>query len=208
MSIVEKIMDGLIADIGNMPNEAYLSEADFQFQFANKAKELGAKNVIIEYPFKFVGEKARKHIDVFFEFEETMYFVELKYKTRLFKGVTRHVCNGGFSLANQYAQNDSMFAFRKDIERMENLRKTEGFNSAKTYCVFLTNNQNYWDVHDKEKGIAAVALTDNSVIGGRENQEGYKNKTLNIENTYKLVWKDFKKLGEDQKMRYLIVECK
>lgn len=204
MSIVEKIMDGLIADIGNMPNEAYLSEADFQFDFANKAKELGAKNVVIEYPFEFADEKARKHIDVFFEVEGTKYFVELKYKTCLFKGVTRHGCDNDLSLANQSAENDSMFAFREDVARMEKLLRTDGFSSAKAYCVFLTNSHGFWSEHKDGSVIETVALA--SVIS--KGNLTYNEKAIHTENTYKLQWKDFKKLGEDQKMRYLIVECK
>ncbi len=204
MNFIERIMEELIAEIGGMPNEAYLSESDFQFEFANKAKALGAERVVIELPFQFGEGEARKRIDVYFEYEGVEYYVELKYKTTLFKGLTRYGVKMELPLANQSAENDAMFAYRKDVERMEGLPASREGKAVKAYCVFLSNYHGFWEAHKKGSVIADVQLNDKIKSGKLK----YKDKSVDIANEYTLVWKDFKKLGDTQMMKYLIVECK
>ena len=205
MNFIERIIAELQKDIGNMKDEAYLSEADFQFEFANKAKALGAEKVIIELPVMFAGDTTRKHIDVCFEYEGVKYYVELKYKTCLFKDVTRYGVKTGLPLTNQSAENDAMFAFRQDVERMEKLLASNNDGSIKAYCVFLTNYHGFWEAHREGSVIARVQLSDEI---NAEHLDYVNGKSTEISNVYQLVWKDFKKLGTDQLMRYLIVECK
>ena len=201
--MVEKIIEELRKDIANLENEAYLSEADFQFAFARKAEELGAKRVIVEFPYTFEKDKVRKHIDVFFEYEDEEYYVELKYKTKCFGTATR-LGKDGFVLSNQAAINDAMFYFRKDIERLERLLEEKNGDKVNAYCVFLTNNHLVWKPH-KGGGVAKVQLCDSIRPGLVEYK---KDKEFDIANSYQLDWHDFKKLGDDQVMRYLIVDCK
>ena len=203
MNFIERIMEELIAEIGGMPNEAYLSESDFQFEFANKAKALGAERVTIELPFKHGEKDTRKRVDIFFVYEGVEYYLELKYKTTLFKEVTRYGVKPGLALAKQSAENDSMFAFRKDIERMEKLLASKKDKAVKAYCVFLSNYNGFWESH-KGPEISKIQLNDKIKAGKLE----YKDKSVDIANEYTLVWKDFKKLGDTQMMKYLIVECK
>ena len=205
MNFIERIIAELQKDIGNKPNEAYLSESDFQFEFANKAKALGAEKFLIELPYVFDGDTTRKRIDVYFEYEGTKYYVELKYKTCLFKDLTRYGMKTELPLANQSAENDAMFAFREDVERMEKLLLSKSGESVKAYCVFLSNYHGFWERHLEGSVISSVQLSDEI----KAEHLKYKNeKSTDISNVYSLVWKDFKKLGAEQVMRYLIVECK
>lgn len=204
MNFVEQVIKELIGEIGGMPNEAYLSESDFQFEFANKAKVLGAERVIVELPFQFGKDEARKRIDVYFMYEGTEYYVELKYKTTLFKGLTRYGVKTELPLAKQYAENDAMFAYRKDVERMETLLTSREGKAAKAYCVFLSNYHGFWEAHKTGSVVVDVQLNDKIKSGKLK----YKDKSVDIANEYTLVWKDFKKLGDTQMMKYLIVECK
>ena len=201
--IVEKIIEEMKKDIEGLENEAYLSEADFQFAFARKAEELGAKRVIVEYPYTFKKDRVRKHIDVFFEYEDEEYYVELKYKTKYFGTATR-LGKDEFVLSNQAAINDAMFYFRKDIERLERLLEEKNGDKVNAYCVFLTNNHLVWEPH-KECRVANVQLCD-SIKPGLVKYK--KDKEFDISNSNQLDWHDFKNLGKDQEMRYLIVKCK
>ncbi len=204
MNFIERIMEELIAEIEEMPNEAYLSESDFQFVFANKAKALGADRVTIELPFKYGRKDTRKRVDIFFVYEDTEYYVELKYKTTLFNGLTRYGVEMELPLANQSAENDAMFAYRKDVERMEGLLTSREGKAVKAYCVFVSNYHGFWETHKEGSVIADVQLNDKIKSGNLK----YKDKSVDIANEYTLVWKDFKKLGDNQMMKYLIVECK
>lgn len=187
--MVERIIKALQRDLDRWPNDIYLSEADFQFAFAEKAKELGAINVIVEYPYVFNEENTRKHIDVYFQYNDTEYFIELKYKTRRLDNVTRFG-NPMQCLRDQAAGNDAMFSFRKDVVRMETLLNERNGN-ANAYCLFLTNNSYIWNNHNRGNNVNSVSLANIILEGSIEYESRREIHNLTTNNEYRLQWNEF-----------------
>jgi hypothetical protein len=170
------ILNETINDVKNSLNNngAYLSEADFQFSFAQSlAKNKDIKNtIILEYPImrKTLYEKAcnecknslkgkdRSFIDLYFKHGEEEYFIEFKYKLEeILKDnepykICRHKeCGDEFTIKHQGAVYIGRHEIYEDIERMENLKKIKP--NAKTFVVLVTNDHLYWDkgkTRDKE----------------------------------------------------------
>ena len=160
---LEKIKGGM---------EIYLNEDDFKFSFANALRECGVDDVILEYPI-FTAElyekkpavkdaffrsykvadgdkedrysKDRTRIDIRFRHNDTEYFVELKYK-QLETEVTRY--EKGFTLRDQSAQDDGMYAIHEDIERMEAIKLTKDHKECMAFCIFITNDESYMKPHN------------------------------------------------------------
>lgn len=185
MCIVDEIIKGLKDDLEKSDNEIFLSEADLQFCFAQKAKEKGAENIVLEYPintselykgnedikeaFNFCNKdinKDKTYIDVKFEYNNEVYFVELKYKTSELDCVTRHG-HSDFKLFEQSACNLGLYAIYEDIERMENIieapcivEKYKNKNKLHSYILAITNDYGYWKPHKKSSYISNVSLED------------------------------------------------
>lgn len=191
--IVFRIMEDLQKDMTK--NEAFLSEGDFQYSFAKVSEKLGASNVVIEYPYEL--NKTRKHADVSFAYEEKRYFVELKYKTINCTGVMRHGENAP-DLKKQGAENDSMYYFYSDIEKMERLTGITANSVA--FCIFLTNNRSFLVGHNGSQN-GKVSLENGSKT--KKGSINYSDKrTLLIEHSYDIGWKSF----NDGVFKYLAIE--
>lgn len=203
--MIERIIEGLQNDLAQWPNDIYLSEADFQFAFAEKAKEFGATNVIVEYPYVFNEENTRKHIDVYFQCDGTEYFIELKYKTKKLDNVTRFG-EPMPSLRDQAAGNDAMYSFRKDVVRMETLLAEKGENT-RTFCLFLTNSSYIWNNHNRGENVNSVSLANNILSGPIKYESRGKIHHLTTNNEYILQWNDFKRIN-NREFKYLLVECR
>lgn len=147
--------------------EIFLSEADFKFNFAQIAKDLGAEDIIIKYPiltkdlYKNSSENCikdiknsyncknseerfladRTFIDLYFKYNSKEYFIEFKYKLRC---PNCEVIRYGmpFKIKTQSANNIARYQVYEDIERMENIRKNRDCNS---FVVFITNEKEYWE---------------------------------------------------------------
>lgn len=189
--MINEIMEGLKNEMAG--NEVYVSEGDFQYSFARKAQELGAENVVIEYPYVLDGK--RRHVDVSFVHEGLRYYVELKYKARTQIGVRRY--GEEVNLANQGAQSDAMYTFYSDIDKMERIAN----ENVETYCIFLSNDPSFRNRHNGvQNGL--VSLEDGSVTNHGEIH--YSNRTvLNIANSYRIEWKDF---NDNLSFKYLVIQ--
>ncbi len=106
--IIHEILNDLAKEMeGN--NSIFLSEADFQFCFAQKLLEKGVdrNSIILEYPIKtpdlYENSKEcldckkendnRTYIDLSFQFDNEICFIEFKYKLDdISEEITRHHC--------------------------------------------------------------------------------------------------------------------
>ena len=134
---IEKIAREVIAE------RVYVSEADFQLNFAMKiSREYPQAQVRCEYPV--IEDKKRKHIDIVVELDGKLYPIELKYRTKLLRvkdGATDVI------LANHSAHDDGCYKYLCDVERIGKLRdggfgpSSQSFGEG--YAIFLTNDEKY-----------------------------------------------------------------
>lgn len=193
--IIDRIMEELKNEMKG--NEAFLSEGDFQYSFAKTAERLGGANVVIEYPYDLDG--VRRHADVSFVYDGKRYFVELKYKTTNRSGVMRHGENAP-DLKKQGAENDSMYYFYSDIEKMEGL--TSSSEKPFAFCIFLTNNCSFWSAHN---GVQNKKVSLENGLKTNNGNIDYSDKSrLYIEHQYDIQWINF----NDESFKYLVIAIK
>ncbi len=115
----------------------FVSEADFQLEFAWALKELYPDySVRLEYCPSF---DRKMHIDVLVFTDSGWVPIELKYKT---KGCTIVDREESFVLANHSAKDVNCYLYLKDLQRIEQIRyKAESF--AEGYTIMLTNDPAY-----------------------------------------------------------------
>lgn len=147
--------------------EIFLSESDLQFNFAQVAKDIGAENVIMEYPIKteelyknaclncindikdyynckdkderFGAD--RTFIDLYFKYNNEEYFIEFKYKLKC-PNCTVKRYGKDFYVKTQSANNVCRYQVYEDIERMEHIKNNLPCHS---FVVFITNDKGYWE---------------------------------------------------------------
>lgn len=115
------------------------SEADFQFALAWEIQSAYPDaNVRLEYcPVC----SPNMHIDILVEIGDSIFPIELKYKTRK---ISAFVENESFSLKNQGAQDIARYDILKDLERLEFLMDNlPGYSAG--FAVWLTNDYTYWN---------------------------------------------------------------
>lgn len=240
MCIVDEIINELKTSLNK--NEIFLSEADMQFCFAQIAEKKGATNIILEYPIKTSklydgNERVEKsfefcdknidedktYIDVKFEYNNEIYFVELKYKTSTLENLTRHGYPN-FELFEHGAVNEGLYKIYEDIERMENIIsaqcETERYEgkSIKSYILVLTNDCGYWSKHKEKTYIQNVSL--NQEFTEMENKNECPNskgfdfphisinkkkdeqygRPICLNHQYKINWKFFKSFPDKKEL--------
>ncbi|MFZ5945062.1 MAG: hypothetical protein ACOYVD_13240 [Bacillota bacterium] len=179
----------------------YVSEADFQFSFAWKIKELyPAATVRLEYiPWLF---DVNMHIDIMVFSQERMIPIELKYKTKL----ANVLINGEhIYLKNHSAQDVGRYDFLSDIQRLEGLIASNLYPIDKAYAIMMTNDAGYWNksrksgtadppVDDEFRIHEGIILTgnrcwkENTSAGTKKNRE----KTISLKGAYKVNWTPYK----------------
>lgn len=137
--------------------KVFWSEADFQFAFAWKLKEMlkdsgpqSAINVRLERRVDALekrtdapeqgNEKENSgdiHIDIWVEINEKVYPIELKYKT-----IQCSITDGSeeYKLKQHDASDIGCYLYLKDVERIEHISKSLGDNFGKGYAIMLTND--------------------------------------------------------------------
>lgn len=192
---IDEIINSLSDEMRD--NEAFLSEGDFQYSFAKMAESHGATKVVLERPYNLDGENARKHVDISFEYNDVKYFVELKYKTKQMDGLRRY--GEDIYLTNQWAQNDAMYYFRSDINKMERFLRNN--NNYVAFCIFITNDPAFWRAHNRDQN-ARVSLENGERINA--GILDYSDKpNLDMHHDYRINWQDFNEAGS---FRYLIIQ--
>lgn len=123
---IEKSLQCLLEE-----GRVFVSEADFQFAFAWKIKELypGA-DIRLEYiPWLY---DRNMHIDIAVFMGERMLPIELKYKIKGFTGI---IGSETIRLKNQGAQDVGRYDFLYDVQRMEGIVNGRLYPIQKAYAI-------------------------------------------------------------------------
>lgn len=188
------------------------SEADFQFALAWKIKkEFNDVNVRLEYPI-YENETERMEIDIVLFFDEKMIPIELKYKTKKMEYSGNN--NENYKLKDQVAYNYGCYDYLRDIERIENIIKSETFNGNKGYTIFLTNDEEYKGFPQKDDcDSSAFSFKKGKIEKGEhawkkpETKKEDKQNTIVLKNDYDCEWEIFSNI-KDTEFTYLIHEIK
>lgn len=221
--------EGIVYKILNsMKDDVFLSEADFHFSFAQRAraKDNGAEDVILLYPImsselyrkcehKITAKEndKREYLDLRFKYGDDEYFIEFKYKLSDiyyedkkddYKIKRYPECE--FVIKEQGASNNGRYYIYEDIQRMENIKKVR---DCKSYVVFITNDSKYWRLNGDENKNKQPASYSGFCLGIKKVKINnnillkYKIKDnvhkLFIEKPYPIMWYDFKKIEDEVK---------
>lgn len=162
--------------------KVFWSEADLQFAFAWKLKEMfedsnpqSTINVRLERRADALekrddGKKSGDaYIDIWVEINEKVYPIELKYKT-----IQCSITDGSeeYKLKQHGACDIGCYLYLKDVERIEHISKSLGDNFGKGFAIMLTNDHLYWD---KPKTTPdTTVFRDFRIYDGRKIVEGQK----------------------------------
>ncbi len=205
-------------------NEIFLSEADFQFSFAQELdkvlreeKRIKSPKIILEYPFltkELYSEdditegdtrySNRMCIDLYYEYEGKAVYIEFKYKTKGISGVKRGSSNK-FTLQNHSNVTEQRQGLYKDIERIEHCLKWHKKNSKIKcfgYVVFITNNKSHWD---KESKARKYRLCDEIACKCEITQ---KDEYVCTTKNHKLTWHPFTTENQENKQfKVCLIDC-
>lgn len=135
--------------------KVFWSEADFQFAFAWKLKEMlkysnpqSAINLRLERRADALEKRDDEkksgdaYIDIWVEINEKVYPIELKYKT-----IKCTITDGAeeYKLKQHGACDIGCYLYLKDAERIEHISKSLGDNFGKGFAIMLTNDHLYWN---------------------------------------------------------------
>ena len=135
------------------------SEADFQHELAWEIRSQGHP-IRLEAPLPGSGKRHR--LDILVPLGGRAVAIELKYKTREFRGSVR---GEDFDLLSHSAPDIGRYDFLKDIELLE--RSVLAGADITAYSVLLTNDPAYWTRPRKSRPLDAdFRIHDGAVIGG------------------------------------------
>ncbi|MBP7176102.1 MAG: hypothetical protein KBA53_07805 [Thermoclostridium sp.] len=192
----------------------FVSEADFQFAYAWKIKELYPDaSIRLEY-IPWLYDK-NMHIDIAVFINERMVPIELKYKT---KGFTGNIDGDSITLKNQGAQDIGRYDFLYDVQRMEGISKSGLYPIEKAYAVLLTNDSGYWvksnksgtnkrPVDDEFRIHEGIIITGQRAWKPEAGAGTMRNREvpINIQGEYRIAWNDYRPADKCE-FRYTIVE--
>lgn len=215
--------------------KVFWSEADFQFAFAWKLKEMfedsnpqSTINVRLERRADALekrddGKKSGDaYIDIWVEINEKVYPIDLKYKT-----IQCSITDGSeeYKLKQHGACDIGCYLYLKDVERIEHISKSLGDNFGKGFAIMLTNDHLYWDKPKTSPDTTAFRdfrIYDGRTIPAEQNliwhptsnkQPVWQEKLgpLTLTHNYTINWKDYSKLlnneeGKATPFKYSIIE--
>lgn len=142
--------------------KVFWPEADFQFAFAWKLKEMlkysdpkSDINVRLERRADALEQRTDApeqgnekensgdiYIDIWVEIDKMVYPIELKYRT-----IQCTLKDGSeeYKLKQHGACDIGCYLYLKDVERIEHISKSLGDNFGNGYAIMLTNDHLYWD---------------------------------------------------------------
>lgn len=214
--------------------KVFWSEADFQFAFAWKLKEMlknSAPQSTINVRLERRADALEKrddgknsgdiYIDIWVEINEKVYPIELKYKT-----IQCTITDGSeeYKLKQHGACDIGCYLYLKDAERIEHISKSLGDNFGKGYAIMLTNDHLYWNrpntstdttifrnfrIYDGRKIVAGQKL-DWHPSSNKQPVWQKKLGPLTLTHNYTINWKDYSKLlneeGKAIPFKYSIIE--
>ena len=204
---IDKIIDEL-----KSKRKVFFSESDFQFALAWKIQRHYAKKNIeadirLEYCFQDKDDNKNKYIDIIVKLENTIYPIELKYKTLSFlnektKSRTVKDNNEYYNLKNQGAQDLGRYDYLKDIQRIEQFSKNKDYEKDFEcgYAILLTNDKLYWsetnrDTIDKQFRIDNGFIKTGKLVwtGGATGTTKDRTEAIKLNGKYEINWKDYHK---------------
>ena len=209
------------------------SEDDFKFALAQQIKvRFPNAQIRLEFPFrskktsskanKTIKKKEDKYIDILVSFGNSLFPIELKYKTRTQnkeKILKLEYRNEEFELSEHGAQIENTYRFWRDVWRIENFIK-EKSDSPKGFVIFLTNRLGYSEnegkhASDVEFRIHQGREVKKHILKWQKNTKTAKREefssSIPLNGQYKLDWKDFSNKFPNAPTRcgkfiYLLVE--
>lgn len=214
--------------------KVFWSEADFQFAFAWKLKEMfedrnpqSGINVRLERRVDALekrddGKKSGDaYIDIWVEINEKVYPIELKYKT-----IKCTITDGSeeYKLKQHGACDIGCYPYLKDVERIEHISKSLGDNFGIGYAIMLTNDHLYWNRPNTSPDTTAFSdfrIYDRRTIPAGQNLDWHPSSNkqpvwqkklgpLTLTHNYTINWKDYSKLlneeGKAIPFKYSIIE--
>lgn len=201
-SLIELVRDN-IQEFLESNNELFFNERDFQMHLALWLKKSDNKydDVDVEYyvPYSTLGEeyiwKNELRLDIVVKKDGKYLPVELKYKTKsVQKKLLRFDEEMVSVLKNQSAQDLGMYAFWKDVKRIELVRNR--FESVKGgLAVFLTNDKAYKNIPKETSNNYLLSISE----GVHSKQKHWQNpqstcalnnKDFEVEQEYEIKWRD------------------
>jgi len=189
------------------------SEADFQFAFAWKIKELFPK---VEIRLEFIPwtYDSSMHIDIVVFDQEKMIPIELKYKTKY----TDMMVNGErIKLKGHSAQDCGRYDFLKDIQRMESI-KASSYLVEEAYAIIMTNDSGYWRKSvrsdtDDPPNDEEFRIHEGCVISGERHWKEKasvgttkdRQKPILLKNLYQISWNDYQSV-ENCLFKYVLLK--
>lgn len=196
---MEDIIKDIFADNDFIDKkESFLSEKDLQFSLALMLKKK-FETVILEYPLAEEKDNKNKYkyVDIYCKDnkkgDEVEYFIELKYKTKECKNVTRFKIKK-LNLQGHGAYYDNRFYIYQDIAKLEDIVLKR--KNCKGYVLFLTNDEKYQSEKNKK-----FPLHD-KIINNKYEHRSIDNPML-IRNSYTLEWKKF---PPNENFKYVLIK--
>jgi predicted MPP superfamily phosphohydrolase len=170
------------------------SEADFQFALALKLKEQNFE-IRLEKPYLLNNKRLRLDIEIHNK-KFGKYAIELKYKTKKFSTTYN---NEEFNLKSHYAQNDGVFLFWQDADRINKLiEKKQKLNFKGGFVIFLTNDNWYYESDEVgDKNITKLA--------DHSSKKSCEDLLPLVENS-KILWKNYSVIKEKTEFKFLMLE--
>ncbi len=187
----------LIKDLSNK-RKLFVSEADFQLELAWLIKHEYPDSIVrLEYCPQFNTDM---HIDILTILAEQWIPIELKYKTKTYSKV---VDGEYYNLKNHSAKDVNCYAYLKDIQRIESVKKNVSF-FKEGYTVFLTNDLTYTKKPSSERvnyyefSIHQKAIKHGKMDWGEKTSEGTKGRNYKypivLDGKYEMNWNDYSKI--------------
>lgn len=201
--------------------KVFWSEADFQFAFAWKLKEMfedsnpqSTINVRLERRVDALKKRDDEkksgdaYIDIWVEIDKIVYPIELKYKT------IKCIIKDGYEeykLKQHSASDIGCYLYLKDVKRIEELSKSLGDKFGKGFAIMLTNDHLYWDrpntstdttifrdfrIYEERKIVAGATLDWGTPS---DNRPAWQKRLgpLTLTHNYTINWKDYPKLNKE-----------
>jgi hypothetical protein len=175
------------------------SEADFQHHLAWTVRRLDPDVQIRLETRPLPGE--RLHLDLLLVHPVTgdRVAVELKYATR---ALTADIGGESFQVRDQAAQDLVRHDFVKDVHRIERLIAAGVVNRG--WCLFITNDQGYWNPSSRATIDSAFRLHHGRVLAGALSWSSTagagttvgRDTVLELTGRYQLAWTDFSAVAE------------
>jgi len=231
----EKILESL--KLLSQERPIFHSEDDFKFAFSNTLQKVLGEGceIRLERPVDIemvcrdgVIKPVKAPIDVVLLYKNSMYPIELKYKTKALQIVYGEE---EYNLAKQEARDKGRFSFRKDIYRLEyvvHANDNKKYKEVQGFFIVITNDEAYtkeassftldknYSFHNgatlhkedlgwNEEKLEAMGLVE------KEDKKFYKTDTvhetstgesfyqLDLKNEYTIKWEEYSEVGANKK---------